>query len=360
MKRILVLKTAALGDVLRTTSILPGLAARHGPCRITWVTAPEAVDLIARHPSVDDVRPLDVADTAAAEALGEQLARERFDLVVSFDDEEPLCRLASAVGGIRLVGAYRTPAGERAYTDDSEPWFGMGLLARAGRAEADRRKLANRRSHAAILGSILDVEPARPELPLDAGRLEAAADRIAARRRHAAAPVVGLNTGAGGRWKTKALPTDRTIELIALLHERMAGDVTFLLFGGAEEAERNRVIRGGVVARHVPVDLVDTGTDNDLLDFAALISQCDVLVTSDSLGMHVAIARQVPVVAFFAPTSAAEIELFGPGEKIASTAPDYCSYRPDADNATITPERLADGVARVLAIGSPERRQAGT
>ena len=73
-----------------------------------------------------------------------------------------------------------------------------------------------------------------------------------------------------------------------------------------------------------------------------------MFVTSDSLGMHIAIARGIPVVAFFAPTSAAEIDLFGAGEKVISTAPDYCSYRPDADNSTITAGRLGEAVLRLI------------
>ncbi len=56
------------------------------------------------------------------------------------------------------------------------------------------------------------------------------------------------------------------------------------------------------------------------------------------------------MVAFFAPTSAAEIELYGRGAKVASTAPDACSYRPDADNSTVTVERLLDAIARVLPV----------
>ena len=34
-----------------------------------------------------------------------------------------------------------------------------------------------------------------------------------------------------------------------------------------------------------------------------------------------------------------------------STAADYCSYLPDADNSSITPSRLVDATARVLALG---------
>ncbi|MFM7297005.1 MAG: hypothetical protein ACKO4Q_07260, partial [Planctomycetota bacterium] len=66
-------------------------------------------------------------------------------------------------------------------------------------------------------------------------------------------------------------------------------------------------------------------------------------------------ARGVRIVSFFAPTSAAEIELYGQGEKVVSTAPDYCSYKPDADTASLTPERIADATLRQLEI-APARR----
>ena len=60
------------------------------------------------------------------------------------------------------------------------------------------------------------------------------------------------------------------------------------------------------------------------------------------------LSRRVRAVAFFAPTSAAEIEMYGLGEKVLSTAPDYCSYATDADNSTITAERLVEAAQRVL------------
>src|SRR6185295_3813572 len=104
------------------------------------------------------------------------------------------------------------------------------------------------------------------------------------------------------------------------------------VMGGEAEVARNRAILEGLARWPVRLNFVDAGCDNGLLDFAALVGECDLLVSSDSLALHMAIAQDVRVVAFFAPTSAAEIELYGLGEKIASTAPDYCSYKPDADN----------------------------
>ena len=72
------------------------------------------------------------------------------------------------------------------------------------------------------------------------------------------------------------------------------------------------------------------------------------------MALHMGVALERRIVCFFAPTSAAEIELYGQGEKVWSTAPDYCSYQPDADNSTITPARLADAAERVLGGGSTE------
>jgi heptosyltransferase-2 len=78
------------------------------------------------------------------------------------------------------------------------------------------------------------------------------------------------------------------------------------------------------------------------------VGECGLLVTSDSLALHMAVSLNRPLVAFFAPTSAAEIELYGLGEKVWSTAADYCSYKAEADNSSLTTERLSEAVLRVL------------
>ena len=44
--RVLVVKLAALGDVLRTTALLPAIHAAFPGCHVTWITAPGAVSLM--------------------------------------------------------------------------------------------------------------------------------------------------------------------------------------------------------------------------------------------------------------------------------------------------------------------------
>src|SRR5690606_30025249 len=167
VSRILVIKTAALGDVLRTTSILPGLRARWPRSVVTWLTAHAAAPLVAHHPLVREVVTVDVDAPAELAAVEARLAAVRWDLVLSFDDEAPLCRLAAALPADRLSGAYAQPDGSLTYTDDVAPWFDMGLLSRFGKARADELKRLNQRSHPQIFAAMLGIEEGRPDLPLD-------------------------------------------------------------------------------------------------------------------------------------------------------------------------------------------------
>ncbi len=355
MIQILIVKTAALGDVLRTTSILPGLVERYVGARVTWVTAPAAVDLLATHPLVAGIEVADEARDRDLEALTGRLSSTRWSRVISLDDEPSLCRLSSRLATDGLSGATLDARGKRVYTPDVAPWFDMGLLSVHGKERADRLKVENTHSQPAIYAAMLGIRMGEPELHLPAAASEKAAHFAQVHRLGDTHPLIGLNTGAGGRWTSKQLPVERTVELVNLIARGLSGRCGFVIFGGDAEVERNRAIVAGLERSSPALRFVDAGNHNPLLEFAALVELCDVLVTSDSLALHVAVARRVPVVAFFAPTSAAEIELYGRGEKVVSTAADYASYRADADNSTITVERLSAAVLRQLARGPTAR-----
>jgi heptosyltransferase-2 len=346
---LLVIKTGALGDVVRTTSILPGLARKHADLCVTWLTAAGAVELVEGHRLVQSVVAVDAKSAASLEAARTRLAGTRFERVLSFDDEEPLCRLAAELGGDgrdgRLSGAYLDAHGVRRYTRDVAEWFDMGLLSVHGKQEADRRKLANRSSHPAIFARMLAIEMGEPELVLPPAARAFGAEFARRTELDGRGPVIGLNTGSGGRWESKKLSEERTVELARALSAEL-GRATFLLCGGPEEEQRNAAIGRGLT--RAGVRWVDAGTRNGLLEFTALVAHCRLLVTSDSLALHLALTQKVPVLAFFAPTPAHEIEFYGRGEAVSSTAPDYASYRRDADTSTLTVARLLPAALRLL------------
>lgn len=350
LTRVLIIKTGALGDVIRTTSILPGLADLYPSLEVCWVTAPAARALIEHHPLIDVVETMATEDGDPLGQLATQLsAGGAWDRVLSLDDEYPMCKLASLLPSHTLSGATLDASGERVYTDDVAPWFDMGLLSRHGKESADQLKIANQRTHPELFASMLGLDPGRSGLFLTEEAREQARAFAVSCGLDSDRPLVGLNTGAGGRWRTKELPVQRTVEMARQIAAGLDGACSFLVLGGLEERARNQALLDGLRAAAPAVRVVDAGNDNGLLDFAAKIELVDLLVSSDSMALHMGIALQRKIVCFFAPTSAAEIDLYGQGEKVWSSAPDYCSYLPEADNSSITPERLSAKVLQVLA-----------
>ena len=367
MTKILIIKTGALGDVLRTTSILPGLHARYPDLEVSWLVSAAAASLVApndlnrhenlvhevlRHPALEP--PLTAPSLPDVEP-----GKSPWDRVLSFDDEEDLCRIAfeqaGGAAGVEagvLSGAYRDDSGELRYTNDVAEWFDMGLLSVHGKERADELKKANERSHPQIFADMLGIEAGEPSLFLSKPANDFAREFSRRTGLHGRFPIIGFNTGAGGRWESKKLSVEKTVAVARALHAELGGAETILLLGGPDEAERNAEIAGALEGE---VFLVDGGTHNTMHHFAALVDRLDLLLTSDSLALHVAVARKVPVVAFFAPTSAAEIELYGRGEHVVSTADDYCTYRPVVDTETLTVERIAEAVLRNLPDSSRRR-----
>lgn len=311
---ILIIKLGAMGDVLRMTSILKPLREKHPGSVITWVTKGGSEQLLEGNPAVDHVVLIGGA--------GKGLGGKAFDLVLSFDDEEDACALASGVNSKKIVGAYLKD-GKAAYTEDSALWFDMGLISRHAKAEADRRKAANEKTYQEIHFSILGLKNPEKYPPiLILNEKEKAFARSFAEKHGIGKGdrVIGVNTGAGGRWRDKKLSVRQTAELIDQLNK--AQKVNILLFGGPGEEGRNKEILRGV---HTGV--IDAGCGNSVREFAALVGLCDVLISSDSLAMHIGIALKKKVVAFFYPTSAAEIELYGKGKKVIAKGKSCCSYQ---------------------------------
>ena len=115
----------------------------------------------------------------------------------------------------------------------------------------------------------------------------------------------------------KALSAQKTIELVNRLQKEL--DVTCMILGGEAEKERNEKIAKATGALNAGV--------HSLRNFAAIINQCDILVTSDSLAMHFGIATWKHLTVFFGPTSAAEIELYNLGAKLAPPLPCLVCYK---------------------------------
>jgi len=325
----LVVKKGALGDVVRTSYFARSLKGKFGAgLRLSWITAPASADLLRLNPHIDDLW----FDFDQAKPF-------RFDRIFSLDDELDTLAGVTSLAANSVTGAILQDT-RPTYTQDANEWFDMGLNSRFGKQRADELKKLNQRSHAQIFSSIFGVDEVRPEFYLDESCRQWAQRTLPKALRR-----VGINPYSGGRWPSKEL---RPLELEQLIAQLLDGTSPFgartavVLLGAGQDFAKNQEL----VAAQQTDNLVAVCTDESVQHLAAAIGRLDYLISSDSLALHLAIAQDVPFTAFFSPTSAAEIDDWGIGTKVASTAPDYCNYRKDADNSTITADRIIEAIGR--------------
>ena len=137
-------------------------------------------------------------------------------------------------------------------------------------------------------------------------------------------PIIGLNTGAGRRWELKQWREEGYVELIEHIAKKHSAQ--FLLLGGPEERERHKRL---IARSRVP--LIDAGCDNSVRHFASLVGECHLVITGDTLAMHISLALNRRTIVLFGPTSAAEIEMYGLGEKVVPRMECLSCYKPKCD-----------------------------
>jgi heptosyltransferase-2 len=337
-ERLLIVKLDAMGDVLRSTALLPPLAGAHPHAAITWITRRESVPLLQRNPYVAEVLEL------GSEALA-HLQTRTFDRVINLDASKISASLATVARSERKDGFVLDARGYVQPTNEAaRRWLEAGLfddLKRQG-SETYQDRMADilglkGREHCYVF-ELDDDERARAGAHLKSIGVDL--DR----------PIVGLNTGAGGRWPLKQWREDGYVELVERLASRM--DVQFLLLGGPQESERNERLKA---ASCVP--LLDPGCDNTVRHFAALVGHMDVVVTGDTLAMHLALAQGRRTVVIFGPTSAAEIEMYGLGEKVVPKMECLSCYKTSCDFVPncmdlVSVEMVETAVRRQLALNA--------
>lgn len=317
--RILIVKFGALGDVIRTSYFAAALKKRWGDeLELSWITAGNAVPLLEFNPHIDRIV-----------SAFDQLGPVYFDIVYSLDDEAEIVQQVSCLSCGKTIGAILENE-VVAYTADAALWFDMGLQSRHGKAAADAMKRANLLSHTDIFRQIFDVSVVVPAF-YGSLAMEMQAQGIYPGNVFR----VGINAFAGARWPSKELRADELEDLVRKIRLDPRS-VEIVLLGAGSDRQRNLELSEKIGDPGVRV----ANTDESVLQLAATIKSMDLVISSDSLAMHCAIAQRIPVVAFFSPTSAAEIDIFGRGVKVISAMADYCSYKPDADNTSITADRL--------------------
>jgi heptosyltransferase-2 len=323
---ILVIKCRAQGDVLRTTALLPGIKRKFPESHITWLVDEESLELLSDNPYIDRVSGYSLGCVLP-------LMVEKFDVLISLDKEPPSTSLATVIKSADKFGFGMNAYGNLIpFNKEAEYAYQLGV-------DDDLKFSQNTMTYQEIIYKTAEIEYQGDGyvFQLDEVHKVRATRFFQEKAIDEARAAIGLNTGAGVKFETKQWSPENYLHLIERLNEGLQANV--FLLGGKRETELNQYLETKAKSR-----VFNTGNDNSLLEFAGFLSKMDIVVSSDTLGMHLAIAQGKKIVALFGSTCPQEIDLFGQGTKLfagVDCAPCYKQTCPDMKCMDeITPEHV--------------------
>jgi len=268
-KKILIIKTGATGDVVRTSVLLHALINDE----VTWITAKKNIFVLPdRFPALS--RIVAIEDNANCENLKTDI----FDLILSLDDDIESVKLASSLCCKKLTGAFYNNNNHKIeYTDDSAAWFDLSLISRHGKETADKMKYEATKSVQSYFYDMIGLNFSGEEYIIP--------EEIMLRNCPLNTKLIGIEDRAGTRWPSKCW---NGYKELAQKLEKHGYEIRFF-------KERNNI-----------------------RDYMRDIADCSLVITGDTLAMHFALALKIPTVAIFTCTSPHEIYDYGIMEKVIS------------------------------------------
>jgi heptosyltransferase-2 len=345
--RILIVNLDALGTVLATTAQLPAIKRTYPQSHITWITRGNALPLLQHNPLIDHLVEWNDENRLA-------LLQQQFEIALNADKSRPAAAFINALRaeskrgfGLNENGAIvpLNAGAEYGYRLGVDDYFKFRV---------------NRRSGNDILGEAWEIDYRRDEyiLPLTEAELAECGRWRSELGLSQEDWVIGFNTGCSQLFSLKKLEIETQAAAIRQLAEIYA-QAKFILLGGREDTERNRRIMeltGGIA--------IPTPTTLGLREGILLENLADLIVSGDSLGMHIGIGLKKHVVAWFGLSCAAEIDLYDRGVKIIRDLPCAPCWKKVCDMpygpicvTEFKPEWIVEAVQRIAAMNSKESRR---
>ena len=324
-KRILIIKLGAAGDVIRTTPILTALRKKYNNAHIAWLTHfPELVQV-----KNDNENGVDLVLNYDEKSIP-VIKNCDYDIIINLDKDPYACALVKEkmktkeIYGYTLVDNKPFPVNELAV-----PKYITGVF--------DDISKANTKSYLEELFEICGFKFNKEEyiLPNFERAKEINIDRTK--------KVIGLNTGCGGRWTSRLWPFDYWLELIELLKKN---NYEVVLLGGPEEDDKNLVLQEKTDVKYFGV--------KSLKKFIGIMNEVDVVVTSVTMAMHIAIGLKKQLVLMNNIFNSNEFELYGRGLIVEPEKECKCYFRPTCINDEykcinyIYPQKIFDTIKSLV------------
>tara|TARA_B100001248_G_scaffold260601_1_gene249293 strand:- start:7323 stop:8468 length:1146 start_codon:yes stop_codon:yes gene_type:complete len=296
--RILIIHLGAIGAVVRTTALLPAIKKQYPKSHITWLTSPVIKPLLQSHPHLDRIATDTFEDILP-------LSSEKFDRVYCIDKSKKAGGILNHLRFDSLKGFYVNDDGVIVPADaDAHYLWENGL-------SNEIKFYQNKKSEIEMIFEAMGLSYDQDEycLPLSDKEEALRLKRASIWSEKGRKIIVGINTGCSPVIAYKKLSDANLSYLIENL--KRDKNVQVVLLGGPEDRKRNEELS-------LKLDVISSPTNLGLRDGLVSVAACDLVISGDSLGMHMAISQKKHIVAWFGPTCAHEIELYGRGDKVVS------------------------------------------
>ncbi|HTY10532.1 MAG TPA: glycosyltransferase family 9 protein [Bacteroidota bacterium] len=296
-RRILIINLDAMGAVLQTTAMLPAIKRKYPQSHISWITLKNAYRLLENNPYVDAVYTWEPENWLILQSI-------EFDIVYSTDKTQRSCAFCNTLKAREKIGFGLNKDGVIIpLNKEAEYSYLLGL-------DDDLKFRRNKKYGTEILQEAMKLKFRRDDYSLNLSDEEKGYCAQYAKDigLTAGKVVVGFNTGCSYLYPNKKMTIEQHVILIEKLSE--IEGVALVLVGGPEDTERNAEI-----ARRAGKKVINTPTTEGVRRGICYENICDVIITGDSFGMHVAIGLKKYVIAWFGLSCWNEIDLYERGIK---------------------------------------------
>jgi len=298
-KKIIIIKLDAVGDVLRTTSILPSLKNYYTDSSIIWITKKRAFPVLKDNRLIDEIYFMEDDIT--------HIYNDSFHISINLDSGKNSCAIMSNINANACYGYYLFNGKPYPVNDLANEWYLMGV--------DDNTKRVNQKTYHRIIHEIcgLPYQNSKPSLeitPEKAKASEVIKDKFGLGKY---SEFILVNLGGGNRWQYKKWVKEGYIQLVNLLAEDKSRAIG-VIAGGEDVAFYYEIIAELTDTENI----VKFGCDNPIEDFISIILLTDKVFTSDSLAFHIATALDKYCIVVTGPTSHTELDVFGNGKIIYS------------------------------------------
>lgn len=283
VKRILVIKLAAVGDVVLSLPSIRAVRERYPDGFITVLVGYKSRQIIRNCPYINDLIVYEHLSGRKSKIsflkVASLLRKEHFDIVIDLQNNKLSRFLAYlSTASIRMgYGRNRWAFLLNVHVRD------LGYSVSPVEDQARAMKLLGFESFNKDLE--LWVRPEEEE-KID--------DFLKSEWFHRQQTLVGINPGSSPRWPTKRWPT---ASFARLCDELAKKNIRVVLTGGEDDKPI-----GDEILKLTKVRPMNAIGRTSITELGALLKHCGVFVTSDSAPMHIAASVGTPLVALFGPT----------------------------------------------------------